>query len=35
MKKQYNHQYLSKFNLSKERLVGTKWFKSQIKKILS
>jgi AAA15 family ATPase/GTPase len=34
MKKQYNHQYLSKFNLSKERLVSTKWFKSQIKKIL-
>ena len=34
MKKQYNHQYLSKFNLSKERLSSTNWFKSQIEKIL-
>ena len=34
MKKQYNHQYLSKFNLSRERLVSTQWFKKQIENIL-
>ena len=34
MKKQYKHQYLSKFNLSKERLSSTNWFKNQIEKIL-
>ncbi len=34
MKKQYNHQYLAKFNLSRERLVSTQWFKNQIEKIL-
>jgi hypothetical protein len=34
MKKQYNHQYLAKFNLSRERLVSTQWFKYQIEKIL-
>ncbi len=34
MKKQYNHQYLAKFNLSRERLVSTQWFKTQIEKIL-
>lgn len=34
MKKQYNHKYLSEFNLPKERLVSTNWFKKQIEQIL-
>jgi len=34
MKQQFNKTYLSKFNLSKEALANTKWFKSKIVEVL-
>ncbi|WP_064197836.1 MULTISPECIES: AAA family ATPase [Emticicia] len=34
MKVQFNKSYLTKFNLSKEKLVSTKWFKAKIQEII-
>ncbi len=34
MKSQFNRKYLEKFSLSKEKLVSTQWFKSQINALL-
>ena len=35
MKAQFNKTYLSPFNLKKESLVKTKWFKTQIQNIIN
>lgn len=35
MKDQFNKSSLSKFNLSKEKLVSTKWFKTKIQEIIN
>ena len=34
MKTQFNKSYLTKLNLSKEKLVTTKWFKTKIKETI-